>query len=334
MLRSFRIEPSDAADPFPSDGTTREQMMHLLRLAVLAPSIHNTQPWKFSVDRGRVGLFADRTRWLAAADPDQRDLRMSLGCVLENLLVAARHYGYAPQVTYAPRAGSPDFVAMVDLSRKQAGGTRHDASLEALKRRRTTYGRNEARTVTAPLLASLARACHENGTVLYISGDPAVRSAAAQIFREASAHQLADPKYRAEAARWLRAGEYGLPRAMRAIGRTGLPQLERALEKEAAMIESAPYFAVVLSSSDDPVAQLRAGQAFERVWLEATASRVGLRPASAMCQVEAMKARLARLVDAGELRVLQAFRLGYGKPTGKPSPRRKADASIIAVPLH
>ena len=120
MLRRFRIEPRETGGAFPAKGTAREKMMHLLRLAVLAPSIHNTQPWKFSVDRGRIGIFADRTRWLAAADPDQRDLRMSLGCVLENLLIAARHYGYQPEVTYAPRATSPDFVAMVDLTRQGA----------------------------------------------------------------------------------------------------------------------------------------------------------------------------------------------------------------------
>ena len=335
MLKRFRIDPRALTGGFPAEGSTREKMMFLLRLAVLAPSIHNTQPWKFSVDRGRIGIFADRTRWLAAADPDQRDLRMSLGCVLENLLVAARHFGYMPEVTYAPRATSPDFVAMVDLSRMATGrGTRRDTSLQALKRRRTTYRASESRAVTPALLDSLAAACHENGTVLYITADPAVIGAAAELFRDANARQLASPRYREEATEWLRKGEYGLPRVLRALGRAGLPQLERALEKEADLIASAPYFGVILSHGDDATAQVRAGQAFERIWLAATTWKVGLRPASAMCEVPLVKAKLARLVDAGDLHVLQAFRLGYGEPGGRRSPRRKVDESIVAVSLH
>jgi nitroreductase len=335
MLRRFRIEPREVNTEFPQDGTTREKMMYLLRLAVLAPSIHNTQPWKFSVDRNRIGIFADRARWLSAADPDQRDLRMSLGCVLENLLVAARYYGYEPDVTYSPRAGSPDFVAIVDLSRRATGrGTRRDATLQALKRRRTQYGASEARSVPPTLIAQLEKACEEAGAVLYVTSDPAVRTGAAALFREANARQLADPRYQAETVAWLAKGEYGLPRVARALGRAGLPQLEKVLEKEANQIAAAPYFGVILAPTDDALAQLRAGQAFERVWIGAAAARVGLRPASAITEVAATRARLAKLVDAGALKAMQPFRLGYGEPRGRRAPRRPVGEAIIAVPLH
>jgi nitroreductase len=334
MLRRFQIDPREAGGAFPVQGTVREKMMHLLRLAVLAPSIHNTQPWKFSVDRGRIGIFADPTRWLAAADPDQRDLRMSLGCVLENLLIVARHYGYVPEVTYNPRATSPDFVAMVDLTRQDALPARRNGALDAIKLRRTMYHASESRPVTPGLLASLAKACDESGITLHVTADPQVKAAVAGLFREANARQLADPRYRAEAVEWLRKGEYGLSRVSRSLGRVGLPQLEREIAREADAIAAAPYFAVMLAPGDDPMQCLRAGQAFERLWLAATAQKVGLRPASALCEVPAMKAKLARLVEAGELKVVQAFRLGYGPSGGRRAPRRKADEAIVAISLH
>src|SRR5207253_2316597 len=152
-------------------------------------------------------------------------------------------------------------------------------------------------------------ACAEAGATLLITSDPAVRTAAAALFREANARQLADPRYQAETATWLRQGEYGLPRLSRALGRVGLPQLERALEKEADLIAAAPYFGVILASADDPIAQLRAGQAFESVWIGAAACRVGLRPASAIVAIPATRSRLAKLVGAGPLKAMQAFRL-------------------------
>lgn len=334
MLKSFRIDSRLPRGSFPKAGTTREKMMYLLRYAVLAPSIHNTQPWKFSVDRGRIGIFADRTRWLAAADPDERDMRMSLGCALENLLVAARHHGYDPVVTYAPRAESPDFVALVDLSRQDGDGANPGPGLESLRLRRTLYRASDSREATPVLLESLARVCADAGARLQVSADTRVRSAAARLFREANARQFADPRYRAEAAEWLRKGEYGLPRLQKALGRAGIEQLEQAIERESDMIAAAPYFAVILTESDDPVSHLRAGQAFERVWLAAAAAKVGLRPASALCEVPAIRAKLAQLVAAGPMKVVQAFRLGYGEPRGKPAPRRKVDDSIVAVPLN
>lgn len=334
MLRRFRIDPREAGGAFPAKGTTREKMMHLLRLAVLAPSIHNTQPWKFSVDRGRIGIFADRARWLAVADPDQRDMRMSLGCVLENLLIAARHYGYQPEVTYAPRASSPDFVAMVDLSRQAGALGKRNGALDAIKRRRTMYHASASRPVTTELVDSLHAACEEAGVELYITAEPQTKQAAAELFREANARQLSDPRYRTEAVEWLRKGEYGLPRVLRTLGRAGLPQLERAIAKEADAIATAPYFAVILAPGNDPIDHVRAGQALERVWLAATAQKVGLRPASALCEVAPMKAKLAKLVHAGDRKVVQAFRLGYGQGGGRRAPRRKVDESIVAVSLH
>ena len=72
----------------------------LLRYATLAASSHNTQPWRFELDGDRIRVFADTSRQLRVADPDRRELFLSVGCAVENLVVAAEHYGYATTVTY------------------------------------------------------------------------------------------------------------------------------------------------------------------------------------------------------------------------------------------
>ena len=59
--------PSRGPDPrsvaagadFPASGTLTEKLQFLLNFAVLAPSIHNTQPWFFRVEGDTVELYAD-----------------------------------------------------------------------------------------------------------------------------------------------------------------------------------------------------------------------------------------------------------------------------------
>jgi nitroreductase len=52
---------------FPRQGSPSAQLRHLLHYAVVAPSGHNTQPWRFRVTGDGVELFADRTRALPVA---------------------------------------------------------------------------------------------------------------------------------------------------------------------------------------------------------------------------------------------------------------------------
>ena len=87
---------------FPSDGSLTERLRFFVRYAVLAPSSHNTQPWKFRISADRLDLFMDQERWLKVADDDQRELHISIGCALENLLVIAEHFGLGHQTGYLP----------------------------------------------------------------------------------------------------------------------------------------------------------------------------------------------------------------------------------------
>ena len=98
---------------FPSDGSLTERLRFLVRYAVLAPSSHNTQPWKFRISADRLDLFMDQERWLKVADDDQRELHISIGCALENLLVAAEHFGLGHQTDYLPDPKNPMHAATV-----------------------------------------------------------------------------------------------------------------------------------------------------------------------------------------------------------------------------
>jgi hypothetical protein len=73
-------------------------LTRLLTAAALAPSGHNTQPWRFSVEGERITILPDPSRRLPVVHPDDHALYISLGCAVENLMVAARGEGYHAEV--------------------------------------------------------------------------------------------------------------------------------------------------------------------------------------------------------------------------------------------
>ncbi len=105
-----------------------------VRYATLAPSGHNTQPWKFSITGDCIRIFPDFTRALPVVDPDNRELYISLGCALENLVIAAECAGYDPEVEYFP-AGAPDECLSVIL--KHSNATGDDDLFQAISKRHT-----------------------------------------------------------------------------------------------------------------------------------------------------------------------------------------------------
>ena len=109
-LQAYDIKDSD----FPANGTTEDKLGFLINYAVLAPSIHNSQPWKFNVSKDEIRLYADEARWLQVADADKREYFISLGCALENLIIAAEHFGYTCQTVYFP--GEVGLVAVVKFA--------------------------------------------------------------------------------------------------------------------------------------------------------------------------------------------------------------------------
>ncbi|MDJ0613923.1 MAG: hypothetical protein QNJ29_09605 [Rhizobiaceae bacterium] len=64
-------------------------ILQLIEEAVLAPSVHNTQPAKWKIDRNKVHLYEDLSKRLIAGDPTGRDAAMSLGAALEGFSMAA-----------------------------------------------------------------------------------------------------------------------------------------------------------------------------------------------------------------------------------------------------
>jgi nitroreductase len=323
---------------------------------VLAPSSHNTQPWLFEVSDGEIRLFADRERWLTVADFDRRELYLSLGAAVENLLVAADHYGLATDVRYLPGADSAH-AATVELSEDSNGADAEDTDrvdaedsnevdetseaveryadprlFDAIPRRRTNRGRYRDRPIPLADLQSLQDVVVEDDVSLQFAADPETLAAVANLTARADRRLFADPAYRRELARWIGRGAFGDSGLGATVGKYLVSALNvgpRQARKDAGLLRAGPLVAVVRTADDGRRTQIRAGQVFERVSLLATALGIDVHPMSAPLEVPSLRRELAERLGSPEWSVQHLFRLGYAEESAERSPRRPVEAVLV-----
>ena len=106
----------------------KNQFKEIIHYATLAPSGHNTQPWKFSIKNNSILIYPDYSRRLPIVDPDDHALFISLGCALENLIIAANHMGYSAKVACFPPNEENDCIRVTMNKEKVEFDTRIERS--------------------------------------------------------------------------------------------------------------------------------------------------------------------------------------------------------------
>src|SRR5436305_13391784 len=83
-------------------GLSGADISGVLQAASLAPSLHNSQPWRFRILSDQIELHAELERSLPATDPEGRELRLRCGAGLLNPRVAPRAHRARPLLTFLP----------------------------------------------------------------------------------------------------------------------------------------------------------------------------------------------------------------------------------------
>ncbi|WBB81708.1 nitroreductase [Micromonospora sp. WMMD882] len=318
-------------------GYTVEQLRAAVADAVRAPSLHNTQPWRFRLCDGGIDLAVDPTRRLPATDPTGWGARLSCGAALHNLRLALAVAGAPATVRLRPYPGEPDVAARLvpDLPRR---ATPTERSLHAAVPRRFS---NRAPFWPDPVPADVRWRLGEAARVEQCWLELVIGASAVSAFAEiaGSAHRVLerDPAYRAERTAWTRIGPAtdGVPAAAggpRAEPQDLLPSrgfgaLDRAPGRD---FEPEPLVAVLISAGNTATDQLVAGQALQRVLLTATDAGLGASLLSQPIEVPGARERLRR--SLGRFGTPQmVLRIGYGQP-GRPTPRRPLD-EVLDLPV-
>ena len=321
-----------------------------IELAVRAPSVYNSQPWRWRVRAGGVDLFADPDRHLLAIDPDGRDLLLSCGAALHHLVVGLAGLGCAARVDRFP--DPEDSAHLARVTPVDSAPAPDVASLAAaIARRRTDRRRFGAHPVDGALLDVLVDAAAGYGAHLHVvAGD--ARTRLLGLITTSASLQRQQAGYAAELARWT--GRYaaardgirsdtvasgstwaagtGLPGEvpMRPFPRAGLAQPPHSLEHSGEHGD-ASVLMVLSSRSDDRVGALRAGEAASAVLLAATGMGLATTPLSQPLEVTSTRAAISDRIVGPQLFPQIVLRVGWARPGAPdlaPTPRRGVDLVV------
>ena len=317
---------------YPSNSSSEERLTYLLNYAILAPSSYNSQPWKFNVSNDEIFVSADESRWLSVADKDKREMYISLGCAIENLVIAAEHFGYNCSVSYFP--GEMDLVAAVSLKQQpQAISSSSSSLFEAITSRRTSRQPFESRAISRAELDALTLNGSNSDVSITLTDDPAAKERFRDLVIQADRVLYSNINYKSELGHWLSLGVMGPTGIGAKVAQMEMAFLDPGPEqtrKDADLINSTPYIGLISTKKNDSISALKAGRAFERFWLAAAARGISLQPMSQALEVPETKEELAGLLPAGaDMReVQQAFRLGYCEEQGAHSNRRPLEDAL------
>ena len=325
-----------AGDERPPSGTEQSAAIrHAVGRAVKAPSLHNSQPWRFLVEDDTVSVRADRSRQLMAIDPRGRELVMSIGAALLNLRVGLAWRAWGAEVRRLPDRDDPDLMAVVGVV--PASPEADLAGLDpAIVRRRTNRRRFGPEQLPDDLLRRLAAVAADEQTLVVPVVSVDHRRLVSRLTYQADQWQNADPAYRAEIRRWTgrpAASGDGIPPAVvpRVDGRSpaGDPPLrdfdsagEGGLPADVGNAETT--LLLLTSLTDDPKAWLHAGEAMQRILLELTQAGWVAGPVTQAVEVPVTRSQLrSALCWGGHPQML--LRVGRAAPVQKTPRRRSAE---------
>jgi hypothetical protein len=317
----------------------------VVELASLAPSVHNTQPWRFTWDGAALTLHEDPERSLPVLDPIGRERRISCGSAVLMARLAFAGLGYSVEAELHPwTATDPYRLATLRVTGRAQPSEADSALAQAIPRRTTDRDPFDARPLPTELLTALRSAAEQEGASLHVLGEESEATTVELqvLLSHADDSQRADPAYLEELARWRRDREAeGIPaRALPSVpaelrGSSWTLRDFAAAEPHAVDLPTEPpppehpTVVVLLTDGDGPDDWLAAGQALARVLLRATVDFVAAQPLTQVLEVPVLRARM-RHVLGGVGHPQMLLRLGYGH-AGPTSRRRPPEQTVTLV---
>lgn len=342
-VSAWQIDESD----FPRSGSPEHKLRFLTRYAILAPSTHNTQPWRFRIEASILDIYADYERSLPVADPHDRELTISCGAALFNLRAAMNYFGCVGEARPFPDPRRPSLLAQVRLDAHRTQGSEWPELFKAITGRVTDRGSFAPDVAPPALSAALREAAHVEGAWLSTFSTDRSKATVGYLVAKGDRIQFENPEFRRELASWLnRPGKKeGLPAyargAQQLLGFTApaVAFLVRTFDvgtgvaaRDQELAVGSPLIACLGTTRDTPLEWFNAGQALQRVLLLATAHGFHASFLNQPIEIAQLRSALGALAEhKGHPQIL--LRIGRGRTTPQHTPRRPLE-EILTVATH
>ncbi|WP_433285521.1 Acg family FMN-binding oxidoreductase [Pseudonocardia sp. CA-142604] len=273
--------------------------------ALRAPSVQNSQPWKWRILRDSVQLYADEDRHLYVTDPEQRELVLSCGAALHHLLVALAARGVGTDVTRLPDPEDCDHIATIAVNRASAPDALTASLYPAIAARQTDRRRMSDDPVSPDQVEALQEHAGHAGGLLVPVTEPHAREQLVATLTEANEQQRNEPGYASELRLWthrLPGSHDGIPADAVAapvcgarptgLRRFGPATLAQPPLSPGRTPDDAAEFLVVATATDTVLDHIRAGEATSAVLLAATRMGLATTPLSQALEIDSCRHRI------------------------------------------
>lgn len=270
----------------PDERHKRRKRLEIVRLATLAASSHNTQPWKFWIGQDSITIYPDFSRRCPVVDPDDSHLFKSLGCAAENCVHAASALGLHASVQYHQENEQKLIVLLTSSAAVKAS---HFYPM--IIQRQCVKKPYDGASLSSSILRSLEEAGRGKGVRTLLLTSPEKMNAVADLIWEGNMIQLTDKAFRCELISWLRfshaesirkgdglagrpAGHPSVPRWLGKIMMNLVLTPRSQATADLKNIQSSAGVAVFIAEGDGPGCWVESGRVYERFALQASALNV------------------------------------------------------------
>jgi nitroreductase len=308
----------------PDHGTVRAA----LDVACRAPSVHNTQPWRWVIAEHSLHLFADRTRQLPVIDHDGRELTISCGAALHHARIAFRALGWRPEIHRLPNPADRDHMAAIEFTATPRTDQRMLALVSAAAVRRTDRRPFLPDPVPDHLLDRITAAAGPERVTVTLVTDPTRRREIIVAMAHADRVQRDSPMYQAELAEWTRR-RIGSVQGIPAYSVPAPTRFQRGMPgRDFGPGDDGAVLCLLSTDTDDAVNWLRTGEALSAASLAATTAGLSTCTLSQVAELRIARDLIRRVAldGTGEPQVM--LRIGWPATAefpGPVTPRRPLD---------
>jgi hypothetical protein len=330
------------------DRLDRDAAEAAVDVAVRAPSIHNTQPWRWVFDGEALTLLADRSRQLRVADPSGHSLLISCGAAVLLTELGLRAAGWRVESVLFPDPDDKEVLARFRAVGRQEPDEEVHAQVEAALRRQSDRRPFSPEPVSDEEMEKLRDATRGEGVYVDFPTRPDQQLDLAVAVSWADREERRDQAYIDEMNQWLRdpdvnATSDGLP--LDAVPHvsadhprhTDVPVRDFEVGVSGRLlidrdVDERPLIGVVFTDSDMPIDQLRSGGGMMRLMIEAELLGLTSCPLSQAVDLTAFRGRVQDLMGWTDYPQMM-LRIGHPTETTQAAPRtpRRATSDVLQV---
>lgn len=318
----------------------KKDLSKIVLLATLAPNSHNTQPWKFIVEKNAIRILPDLERPLRYSDRANRELYISLGCAMANIIVAAAVCNWKSEIEYLPENDFCNTAAIIKFQ-KETKASELPELFPYISKRVTNRFPYDRRPVDAKILTRLKSFGDLFSVSVSFITDRKTMEKISSLAFGVGKEVYGDRIFKRELSQWVSGTnstrsdgmplfDMEMPTILSGLAPLALKFLPANLLaiREMKLLSTSSAFLIISSPYDNKEEWLRTGVAFQLISLEATKKGLSLCPWGGFVEHPEGNTKIKEITSTNG-RVLFFARMGYAIKNQLHSPRRPI-AEVLA----